>query len=436
MLLQIPGNMVKNLIHEREMIQRDASIEISHKWGDKQTLTGPYIALPYDKYPRKYASREMERDEKDMGWIYLLPHELKINGEVQTEKRSRSLHEVIVYDSGLNFSGNFDLDELLSFGVKKDQIYFEKAIINFGISDLKGLGNQLDLTWNDKKIEMNSGTNTQEIIRNGVQANIDLIPESQGSYNFKIDINIKGSKSLQFVPTGKTTTVQLKSNWDSPSFNGAYLPNKRVVDKKGFSAEWTILHLNRNFPQVFTGPDYRHHISGSAFGTNLIIPVNGYKKSYRVAQYGLLFLVLTFLAFFLVEILQKVFIHPIQYLLVGTALVMFFSLLLSLSEHIHFNLAYLIAAILTLGLITWYTASILKSKQVGWMIFGILSLLYTFIFSIIQMEDHSLLIGCLGIFSILALVMYFSRKIDWYNTNLGEFKKEKIDNKPEEVLNL
>ena len=196
------------------------------------------------------------------------------------------------------------------------------------------------------------------------------------------------------------------------------MPDDNNVSSEGFTAHWNILHLNRNYPQAWIGG--RYDVIDSSFGTDLLLPVDNYKKTYRVAKYAILFLVLTFMVFFFVEVLKKVFIHPIQYLLVGFAILLFYTLLLSFSEYIRFNFAYIIATVLTLGLITLYTTAILKSKRIGSMIFGILLTMYLFIFTIIQLEDLALLIGSLGMFIILSIVMFFSRKIDWYNTKIGD----------------
>ena len=209
----------------------------------------------------------------------------------------------------------------------------------------------------------------------------------------------------------------MRSDWPSPSYKGNYLPDKRTISEDGFSANWNILHLNRNYPQSWMGKKY--NVYNSSFGTELLLPVDNYKKSDRVTKYAMLFIVLTFMVFFFVEVLNKVFIHPVQYLLVGAALVIFYILLLSFSEHIKFNFAYIISSVLTLSLITSYTSTILKSKRIGFLIFGILTVMYTFIFTIIQIGDYALLTGSIGIFLILGLVMYFSRKIDWYNVTIG-----------------
>ena len=220
------------------------------------------------------------------------------------------------------------------------------------------------------------------------------------------------------MPFGKTTDVNLQSGWTTPSFNGEYLPDSRKISELGFDANWNILHLNRNYPQIWIGSNYK--VNNSSFGTDLLLPVDNYKKSDRVAKYAILFLGLTFLVFFFVEILNKIFIHPIQYLLVGIALVVFYTLLLSFSEHMIFNIAYWLASILTLSLITFYSWGVLKSKKLAIMVLGILFIMYSFIFTIIQLEDYALLIGSIGIFIILTIVMYYSRGIDWYNIKLEE----------------
>jgi len=234
-------------------------------------------------------------------------------------------------------------------------------------------------------------------------------------YSFSFNLNLKGSQFLYFTPVGKTTNIQLTSKWPNPSFNGAFLPDTRTTDDTGFAAQWQVLHLNRNYPQTWIGS--KHSLTESAFGVDLLLPVDNYQKSYRSIRYAILFIGFTFLVFFFIEVLNKVFIHPIQYILVGIALVVFYTLLLSTSEYLTFNSAFILSAIATLLLIAGYVKAILRSNQITFLISGILTILYSFIFVIIQLQDYALLIGSIGIFIILGLVMYFSRKIDWYNLN-------------------
>ena len=327
----------------------------------------------------------------------------------------RGIYKIVVYESALDVKGSFIDFDFKNLGIDEDDVHFDKAVLNFGISDLKGIESQVELNWNDDKVLFNSGVSTSDVISVGINSNVDVSNKDLALHEFSFKLNLKGSQYLYFVPMGKTTDIEIKSNWTTPSFTGEYLPDDRDTDKNGFEAKWNVLNLNRNYPQSWIEDNY--DVSNTKFGTDLLLPVDDYKKSYRVARYSILFIVLTFMVFFFVEVMNKVFIHPIQYLLVGISLVVFYTLLLSFSEHMLFNWAYLLAAGLTLTLITGYTAAILKSIKLSLLVSGVLLILYTFIFTIMQLEDYALLIGSVGMFLILAIVMFFSRKIDWYNTN-------------------
>lgn len=419
LLLLIPTSMVENLIMERENIQIGAISEVSEKWGESQTITGPFISIPYDKYVKQSSKNDsVEKLVKLKRWFHFLPNILTINSNIIPEKRERGIYEIVVYESTINISGVFDPLDFGKYDINPIDIHFDKATLNIGVSDLKGIEEQIELEWMDDKVFFNPGTSTRDLVRSGINCPVNIAGHDSAAFNFSLDIDLKGSQFLYFVPVGKTTDVSLSSAWTNPSFGGEFLPDSRDVKNDGFKAAWNILHLNRNYPQSWSDSD--HSVSNSSFGVNLLLPVDRYRKSMRVIKYSILFLAFTFLVFFFVEVMNKVFIHPIQYILVGFAIVAFYSLLLAFSEHISFNLSYLISALLTLALITAYVLAILKSKKVAWLILGILTILYGFIFTIIQLQDYALLIGSIGIFIILALVMYYSRKIDWYAIRLGE----------------
>ncbi len=422
LILLIPTTMVRSLINEREWVQKDAIEEVSSKWARGQEISGPYLSIPYDKYvKRKVMQQDEEKEEivKLQDWIYLMPEVLEINGEIFPKKRYRGIYEVVVYESELNISGTFNPFDTRQFDIPLEHIHFDQATFNVGISDLKGIEKQIQLKWDKQLFDFDAGLSSKDIAGIGINAGLPVdLSENQNAHQFSLNLSLKGSQHVYFTPVGKTTNIRLTSNWTTPSFTGNYLPDHREVNNKGFDAHWNILHLNRNYPQAWVGS--KHTIGKSSFGLDLLLPVDNYKRSDRVAKYAILFIVLTFMVFFFVEVLNKVFIHPIQYLLVGIALVVFYTLLLSFSEHMLFNWAYLLATVLTLGLVSGYTFAILKSKQLTALISGILVILYAFIFTIIQLEDYALLIGSIGVFLILALVMYFSRKIDWYQIRLGK----------------
>ncbi len=419
LVLMIPTSMVQSLVHERENVQESAIDEVSSKWGMGQTLTGPYLSIPYDRYVKRYSQKDsVEKVIKEKEWIYLLPELLSIDGDISPEKRYRGIYEVVVYDGDFNLSGHFKPLNLKGFDINPKLIHFDQARLNLGITDLKGIEQQVHVNWNDEVLDFNSGLSTSDLCNSGINTVVELAQNDSSDYQFNLDISLKGSQHIYFIPLGKTSQVELSSEWPTPSFGGEYLPDNREVGESGFTANWEVLHLNRNYPQSWTME--RQFVENSSFGTDLLLPVDNYKKSYRVARYAILFLVFTFMVFFFVEVLNKTYIHPIQYLLVGIALVVFYSLLLAISEHIKFNFAYLLSMLLTLLLIGTYTKAIIKVKRVPQLITGILLSLYGFIFTIIQLEDYALLIGSIGVFVILGLVMYFSRKIDWYGLQIGD----------------
>jgi inner membrane protein len=222
---------------------------------------------------------------------------------------------------------------------------------------------------------------------------------------------LKGSGNLSFVPTGKVTRVEASSTWPDPSFTGGYLPDLRSVKDNGFVADWRVLALNRKFPQQWKADTM--NLTDAAFGVNLIVPVDSYQQTMRCVKYAILIILLTFTAFFLIEWIYQRPIHSLQYVLVGFALCLFYTLLLSFSEYTGFNPAYGIAAVATIGLITWYVSNVLRSAKMSLFILSLLTVQYGFIFTLLQLQDYALLLGSVGLFITLALVMYFSRKIKW-----------------------
>jgi inner membrane protein len=415
--------MIKGLIHERENVQNDAISEVSAKWGENQTISGPYISIPYYKYVKEYSKKDsVEKLVLIKENIHILPSELSIDGIINPESRYRGIYEIVVYNSILHIKGKFNLSEMNELDIAKENIQFDKAYLSLGISDLRGIEKQITLSWNDKTYSFNPGVVSDDIIVSGINANVDLDSKDSMLYEFSLSIDLKGSQLLYFTPVGKVTDIRMASSWSNPSFNGSFLPDTREVSDTGFVAGWNVLHLNRNYPQMWTGSNYS--VESSAFGIDLLLPVDSYQKSYRSIRYAILFIAFTFITFFFIEVLQKIFIHPVQYILVGIALVVFYTLLLSISEYLNYNVAFIISAVATILLIAGYLKAILKSNKLTLLISGILFILYAFIFVIIQLQDFSLLIGSVGLFVILGLIMFYSRKIDWYNLNLKEEKKE------------
>ncbi len=409
-LLIIPTWMVQSLIQERQARQEEASQEVGSKWGESQTLIGLILTIPYFSYEKDDSNKII----KVTRYAHFLPDELIIDGELMPEKRYRSFYEVVVYNSKIRFDGKFVPIDNQALNITKENFILKDAYICLGISDLRGIEEQIKLNWNSTQSSFNSGIASNDVIQTGISAGIALNIDGITSYKFSFDIILKGSQKIFFAPVGKETKVTLKSNWTTPSFDGAFLPDSREVsDTNGFSAFWKVLHLNRNYPQSWTGAN--NNIEKTTFGVNLFLPTDHYKKTMRTAKYAFILIVLTFLVFFFIEILNRRAVHPLQYLLIGLALCIFFSLLIAFSEHINFDKAYWLAAIMTIGLISTYSNAVLKDRRLASLVGGILLILYGFIFTIVQLKDYALLIGSIGIFVTLAIVMYLSRRIDWYN---------------------
>lgn len=400
--------MVQGLIHERMQRKYEAVQEVSEKHAYSQEVTGPVLTIPYLV---QYKEQNTAEPKWAKHYYHILPHRLKIDGEVEPEIRRRGLFEVIVYGSDLDFSGDFNLEVLEKSGISKEQFQFDKAFVSLGVNDLKGVREPIKLKLGKESYMCDPGVLSQDLIHEGLHA-LTPINDTTESYSFEFHLALNGSEDLMFVPVGKETEVKLTSSWKDPSFDGQFLPASRTVNDKGFTANWKVLHINRNYPQAWK--DNSYSIRGSAFGVKLQLPVDVYQKSMRVAKYAILFIVLTYLVFFFVEILNRILIHPIQYILVGLALVLFYVLVLAFSEQMNFDGAYLLSAFMTISLILFYCRSILRSWALALMTAAILVILYGFIFILIQIQDYALLFGSLGVFLILAVTMYFSRKIDWF----------------------
>ena len=414
LLLLIPAFMIQSLIRERDYTRDAAISEVSDKWGYAQTVAGPVLIIPY----KVFAVTEDDRVVETTQHAYFLPEALDVDGTITPQTRYRGIYEVVVYTTGLTYSGHFSIPDFSDWDVAPEHILWDDASVAVGVSDMRGINETVALRWQDVPLDFNPGVETRDVIETGISVRVPVGPQPSpsGRYAFSFDLNLNGSRALQFVPLGKETTVHLVSEWATPSFNGAFLPDERTVGAEGFTAEWRVLHLNRNYPQQWRGGAV--NIGESAFGLDLLLPVDQYQKSMRAAKYAILVIALTFLTFFLAEVRNRKRAHPFQYILIGLALCLFYTLLLSLSEHVSFNAAYILAGVATVGTVTAYTVSIFKTRFLSLLTGVVLLVLYGFVFLILQLEDYALLVGSIGLFVALTLTMYLSRNVNWYT--MGE----------------
>lgn len=409
MLLMIPMSYVKSLIHERQTLKQQTIKEVSDKWANEQYVYGPILTIPLQK-------KVIEDDKIKIihNQAHILPSKLIVNGNVAPKTLRRGIYEVVVYDSKLSFTGKFDNVSGYLSDLKGYEAFPEEAFLTINISDLRGIKEKIVVKWNDNKKDVEPGSNIPSLISSGITVKNILQSNDHNTFDFSFDLQLQGSQFLGFIPLGKETNVHLTSDWKDPSFSGSFLPEDRNVTEDGFNAEWQVLELNRNYPQSWIGDRNIKEVQKSSFGVNLLLPTNDYQKSMRSAKYALLAISLTFLTFFLVEIFNKSRVHPFQYILIGLSLCLFYTLLVSISEHSNFNLAYLISSVAIISIIGLYAKSILHNVKQTVVLVIILCFTYTFVYITLQVQDYALLIGSIGLTAILAFTMYITRNVNWY----------------------
>ncbi|TVT39139.1 cell envelope integrity protein CreD [Hymenobacter setariae] len=452
LLLLIPSSMVESLITERAGNRDAATEEISAQWGGPQLLLGPVLVLPYTAV--ETLGTDDKRPTEVTRYLCLLPDTLSSTGTLEPERRHRGIYEAVVYRAKIRVQGVFQAPPLADLGVAPGAVRWSEAFVALGLSDLKGIRSGLRLRWDGQPRTFEPGLPNSDVLPRGsaptVSTQVNTVVQERTRYSkaiadeegnipgaaanglnalvpvpdektltqrhsFVFDLDLNGSTGLLQAPLGRQTTLHLSAPWADPSFIGAFLPVQRTLNGQQFEADWRVFHLNRNYPQHWRTNEARPDVDASTFGVRLLVPVNEYQKTMRAAKYALLPLALTFLVFFFVEILNRRRIHPFQYLLVGLALVIFYVLLLALSEHLSFNAAYGVAALTIVGLVTAYAAASFRQRQPTAATAGVLALVYSFVFVVLQLQDYALLVGSIGLVVVLAVVMFLSRNINWYS---------------------
>lgn len=416
LLLLIPLAMVGSLVRERAARRDEAAQEVASTWGQSQVLGGPVLIVPYLQHGK-------DEKGKAVTWVSsasFLPETLKVEGRIVPERRSRGIFESVVYRADLRWTGAFERPSFEAWRIAPEDVIWVDAYLAVGVPDMRGIRSAMKLDWNGRELPLEPGGAEEGLWASGLKVRLPGLAQSQAGerYAFAFDLGVNGSQALQFLPLGKQTTVALKSDWPAPKFTGAFLPESRTVSGTGFSALWKLSYFGRSYPQQWRQDEAARlapeaSLQGSAFGVELFLPVDAYQKTERSMKYGVLFLLLTFLTFFLYEVFNPFSLHPLQYLLVGAALCLFYLLLLSISEHAPFATAYLVASAATVLLIGGYSAAILRGRLRALVMTGVLGLLYGYLYVLLQLEDYALLLGSVGLFTTLALVMYVTRKIDW-----------------------
>jgi inner membrane protein len=413
LLLLLPVVRIGELVSERQGRAAGAVEEVASKWGNRQALVGPALVVPFTSRVTTASTTGEPVVSERPGNAVFLPRRMEATGTIDSQVRRRGIFSVPVYSLDLQVEGEFGKPDLSALGVDPAAAHWERAHLVVGISDVRAIEEQTSVEWNGRQTAFLPGTGSLPEFQSGIQAAVAAGPASD-RYRFSFPLALNGSEMLSLAPFAETTVVNLKSDAASTSFQGNWLPTERTVSSGGFEAGWTIPFLGRNFPQGWVeGSSMRPAIESSLFGVELVEPVDTYSMADRSLKYAGLFLLLTFALVWLMEVLGRVRVHPIQYLLLGAALCLFYLLELSLSEHLGFATAYAVASLAVVGMVAGYSWVIFQDRRRAGTVAGAVAGLYGYLFVLLRNEDYALLMGSVGLFAILGTIMYVTRRIDW-----------------------
>ena len=424
LLLLIPMTFIDSVVRDRKNYQAEAVSSIIEPIGGAANIEGLIIAIPYMK---KIISEKETTYKRE--YIFYMPNGYNISGDVEINLLKRGIFKVPILNSTLNIKGKFDKynSNLYNLDENDSTILFDETIMIFGIGNKKNLlklpkiivnGNE-ELEYYQKTIKINLN-----MFRNIFLFNISKEKILNG-FEFETNIDIQGGNSLIINPMAADNYFNITSKWNDPSFTGGFLPTKREISKNGFNAEWNIASFNTSYNKYWTSEEFNenneYEFENNKSQNNVIISFlllnNNYQKILRSVKYSILFIFIPFFVLFLCEVISKKRIHPVQYILIGISNAIFYLLLLAISEHINFNISYLISAIMVILLTSAYIGCIIKSKKYILSMAIVEILIYIFLFGILQLTDYALLMGTLGLFIVIAAGMYFSRNVDWYGEN-------------------
>lgn len=432
LLLLIPLSLFESRLRERLTTRNQAVSEITETWGSDQFVAGPFFQVPYEKtiVTRKevYVDGKLVKSDvptvvKRMAWF--LPADYNVSSSLVPSERYRGIYKAVLYSGDFKVEGSFARPDFSEWKIEDKAVLWDEAAVIFAVSDLRGVTNEVTLMFGDKQFPLKPGIaclGFENAVRSKCPVDLWKTVESGGTIPFKLKIGLKGSGGVRVAPLGLQTKVTLNSTWPDPKFQGAFPPEPRTISKEGFSATWNVAYYGRGYPQSWlSGSEDNRDVDGavlrkSSFGVDLYTPVDSYRLVERAVKYGILFIVMIFTGFFLFETLGKLRIHPLQYILVGVALCLFYMLLLALSELMSFGLSYLIGAVASGGMITFYSASVLKGAKRAQLIALELVVIFAFLYTTLQLQDYALLLGTIGLFAALGIVMYATRNVDWYGT--------------------
>ncbi|MDB5802754.1 MAG: creD [Betaproteobacteria bacterium] len=427
LLMGIPLGMVRDLISERAAAKDQVVADIARTAADVQRITLPVIVVPYTRrwvdttevVDDKLNKKTVRTEKVETSSVQFLPEKLSVTAAPEMHPKRRGLYQVLTYSSGLKVSGHFSLPKDFGYIPAEGKLTWGAPVFAFGVSDPRGITNNPSLNWGGLPVRFVPGSGGDLThLGSGISAVLaQLEGESAEEADFSFAVDLAGMERLSFIPTGRETKVSLDANWPHPSFFGKFSPGSRIT-KQDFHADWQTSFFSTNARQAYATCATSakcEDFAANEFGVAFVQPANLYLQLVRAAKYGFLFIGLTFAGFFLFEVLRSLAVHPLQYGLVGLALAMFFLLLVSLSEHIGFMIAYAIASSACVGLIVVYLGAVLASWWRALSMGGLLAGLYGVLYMLLISEDNALLMGSIFLFALLAVVMLATRRVDWYS---------------------
>jgi len=410
LLMLIPLVQVNGLISEREGRAREATQRIAERWGAQQLLGGPVLVVPV---------RRQVRNDKEWTWVeereYLLADRLAIGGKLAPELRRYGIYDTAVYTAEVQIEGRFRGADIAALAAQGVEPQWQRAELRVPVADVRGIRRISALRVGER--ELNFGPGADGVAGTGaVSAPFPIDPSALAeTLPFSFTLTLAGTERFAVLPLARETDVHLSSPWPDPGFDGAFLPAARRVSESGFEAEWQVLDLNRRLAQHWRESEsIGGALTEAAFGITLMQPAGSYQQNVRAGKYGVLFISLTFVAFFLFEVLRGLRVHPVQYLLIGLALCTFYVVLLALSEQLGFGIAYTLAAASVVTMVGGYAGVVLNARRAGALLGGLLALIYGLLYGLVASEDYALLMGALALLAAVAALMYLTRRVDWY----------------------
>jgi inner membrane protein len=424
-VLLIPLSQVEDLVGERVGMRQTAAQRVAESWGGAQTTAGVLLAIPVETtrvvIEQSAAGRETQRSEIDRNVLYVLPDTLKVDADADLTSRLVGLYETSVYTARVQIAGEFlnrDFAALLQEKQGREVKWGEARLLVLN-SESKALRAVDDLVVAGERMQVAADGYAGSA---GIATSVPIAAlRESATIPFRMKLTLAGSSRLTFLPLARKADISLKSSWPHPKFEGAPAPLDPAISADGFTARWSVLEINRNFGQswydgqVRPGEPAELSFAQSGVGVTFYEPVDIYQRNYRAVHYAVLLIAITFLTFFLWEHLAGIAIHGMQYLMVGLALALFYLLLLALSEHMPFDLAYGVSAAALVGLITLYLSGVLRRLPLALGAGAGLATLYTMLYWILRSEDYSLLMGSLLLFGVLSILMIATRRTDWSN---------------------